>query len=154
MNYWLLKSEGSCYSIDDMKRDKKIPWTGIRNYQARNFMRDQMKVGDKALFYHSSSEPTGVFGIVEVVSMPHADETALDKKDDHFDPKSTKENPIWMCVDVKFVEKFTRPVTLQEIKMRPELKGSTVTAPGSRLSVMPISKAHFEVIEKLGKMVE
>src|SRR6266516_4146075 len=100
MNYWLIKSEGSCYSIDDLKKDKRTAWTGVRNYQARNFMRDGMKVGDLVLFYHSSSDPTGIYGIVKVTSKPYPDRTALDKKDMHYDPKSTEENPIWMLVDV------------------------------------------------------
>jgi predicted RNA-binding protein with PUA-like domain len=150
MNYWILKSEADCYSIDDMQKDKKTSWVGIRNYQARNFMRDGMKIGDLCLFYHSSSDPTGVFGIVKVVSKSHSDETQFDPKDDHYDPKSTKEKPIWECVDVQFVSKFKNPISLSEIKMRPELGGISVAQKGSRLSVMPVSEAHFKIIEKLG----
>jgi predicted RNA-binding protein with PUA-like domain len=149
MNYWLIKSEGSCYSINDLQKDKKIAWTGIRNYQARNFMRDNMKVGDLALFYHSSSEPTGVYGIAKVISKSHTDETALDKKDEHYDPKSTKENPIWMCVDMAFVKKFKEPVTLSEIKIDPKLEGIMVAQKGSRLSIQPVSEKHFKYIEYL-----
>ncbi len=150
MNYWLVKSEADCYSIDDFKKDKKAAWTGIRNYQARNFMRDSMKVGDGVLFYHSSSEPNAVVGIAKVVSKPHADETAFDKKDDHYDPKSKKESPTWICVDLQFVKKFKREVTLAEIKNRPDLKGMPLSQTGSRLSVQPVSEAHFQIIEKLG----
>ncbi|MES2436874.1 MAG: EVE domain-containing protein [Patescibacteria group bacterium] len=150
MNYWILKSEADCYSIDDMQKDKKTAWVGIRNYQARNFMRDSMKIGDLCLFYHSSSEPTGVFGVVKVVSKPHPDETQFDPKDDHYDPKSTLEKHQWQCVDVQFVSKFKNPISLSEIKIRPELEGIALAQRGSRLSVMPLSEAHFKVIEKLG----
>jgi predicted RNA-binding protein with PUA-like domain len=148
-NYWLLKSEGTCYSIDDLRNDKKTAWTGIRNYQARNFMMNGMKVGDLCLFYHSSSDPTGVAGIAEVVSEPHLDQTALDPNDEHFDPKATKEKPNWYCVDIKFKEKFKKIVTLPEIKFNPTLKGIMVTQPGSRLSVQPVSKSHFNEIINL-----
>lgn len=151
MNYWIIKSEAACYSIDDMKKDKKSLWTGIRNYQARNFMRN-MDVGDRALFYHSSSDPTGVFGIVKITQKAQADPTALNKKDEHFDPKSTKENPIWLAPEVTFVEKFVRPVSLTEIKRRPDLSGISVAQKGSRLSVLPLSKTHFDIITKLGKV--
>ena len=152
-NYWLLKSEGDCYSIDDLKKDKKTSWSGIRNYQARNFMRDQMHVDDLCLFYHSSSEPTGVYGIAKVVSGPKSDATALDKKDDHFDPKSTKENPIWMCVDIAFVKKLERPVALYELKADANLRGMPVLERGNRLSVQPVSEKHFNyIVRVLGKV--
>jgi predicted RNA-binding protein with PUA-like domain len=147
MNYWLLKSEADCYSIDDMKKDKKTPWSGIRNYQARNFMRDEMKVGDLALFYHSSVDPKAVVGIVQVVSKSYPDPTQFDSKDDHYDPKATTEKPIWSLVDVAFVKKFDRPITLAEIKNRPDLKGMALTQQGSRLSVMPVSESHFKIID-------
>ncbi len=149
VNYWLIKTEAAMYSIDDLARDKRVPWTGIRNYQARNFIRDGMKVGDLCLFYHSVAEP-GIYGIAKVASKPHADLTAQDKKDEHYDPKSTKENPIWMCVDVQFVKKFKRPVSLVELKAERELGGMLVLAKGSRLSVMPVSERHFKyIVEKL-----
>lgn len=146
MAYWLIKTEAAMYSIDDLKRDKKSAWTGIRNYQARNSIRDGMKVGDLCLFYHSSSEPTGIFGIAKVVSVPYGDPTALNKKDEHYDPKSTKSSPIWYCVDVQFVKKFTTPVLLSELKADPKLKGMMVTQQGSRLSVQPVSENHFKYI--------
>lgn len=151
MNYWLLKSEAICYSIDDLKRDKKVAWSGIRNYQARNFMRDNMKVGDLCLFYHSSAEPSCVVGIAKVSSLPHPDETQWDKKDEHFDPKATKEKPIWICVDVSFVEKFKTEISLGRIKIDPKLKGIAVAQTGSRLSIQPVSKEHFEHIIDLGR---
>lgn len=148
--YWLIKTEASCYSIDDFKHDKKTPWTGIRNYQARNFMRDDMKTGDLILFYHSNAEPSAVVGIAKVTSAPYADMTAQDKKDEHYDPKSTEENPIWECVDVSFVKKFKQPVSLQEIKFNPDLSGMVLTQKGSRLSVQPVSEKHFTIISQLG----
>lgn len=150
MNYWLVKSEESCYSIDDLKKDKKTSWTGIRNYQARNFMRDAMKIGDLVLFYHSSSDPTGVVGISKVASSAYGDMTSLDKKDDHYDPKSTKEKPIWVGFDLAFVQKLKNPVTLTQIKFDSKLEGIMVSKVGSRLSVQPVSKAHFNRILQLG----
>lgn len=150
MHYWLLKSEATCYSIDDLKRDKKTAWTGIRNYQARNFMRDQMQVGDLCLFYHSSADPAEVVGVCEVVRTSHPDETAQDKKDEHFDPKATKENPIWVCVDVAFKEKFSTPISLGRIKIDPKLSGIALAKQRSRLSIQPVSKNHFEHIVKMG----
>ncbi|MES2224385.1 MAG: EVE domain-containing protein [Patescibacteria group bacterium] len=152
MRYWLLKSEGDCYSIDDLKRDKLTVWTGIRNYQARNFMRDDMKKGDLALFYHSSSKPSGVYGIAKVVAEAHADNTQFDRKDGHYDPASKKEDPRWVCVDIGFVKKFKEPVSLEEIKHDPNLEGMMVRLQGSRLSVQPVSEKHFEYIaEELSK---
>jgi predicted RNA-binding protein with PUA-like domain len=149
MQYWLLKSEGDCYSIDDLKKDKQTSWSGIRNYQARNFMRDDIAKGDMVLFYHSNSKPNGIYGIAKVVSTAHPDETQFDKKDDHYDPKSKKENPPWMCVDVAFVKKFPEPVSLEEIKHDPHLEGMMVRAVGSRLSVQPVSEKHFTYIENM-----
>lgn len=155
--YWLIKSEGDCYSIDDLKRDSVTPWSGVRNFQARNFMRDNMKVGDLAFFYHSSSKPTGIFGIAEVCSEPHADATALDKKDEHFDEKSYAKyilskkdfKPTWILVDFKFVKKFKRPLTLNEIKDDPNLEGMMVRNVGTRLSIQPVSEKHFMHILKI-----
>ena len=149
MNYWLIKSEASCYSIDDLKRDKRTPWSGIRNYQARNFMRDEMRVGDQVLFYHSNGTPempTGIYGVAKVVSKPHQDETQFDKNDEHYDPKATQANPIWACVDVGFVRKFKQPITLTELKRDSKLRGLAVLERGSRLSVTPVSPEHFERI--------
>ena len=154
MKYWLIKSEGGCYGIDDLKKDKKTPWSGVRNFQARNFLRDEMKVGDKVLFYHSNGSkenPTGVYGVANVSSKPYSDATAFDKKDQHYDPKSKKENPTWFLVDMSFVSKFKNPVTLSEIKFEPKLKGIMVAQTGSRLSIQPVSKEHFETIVGMSK---
>lgn len=149
--YWLIKSEGDCFSIDDLKKEKKSPWTGVRSYQARNYMRDEMSIGDLALFYHSNSKPSGVYGVAQVASKPHPDMTQFDSKDEHFDPKSTKQNPTWSCVDFSFIQKFDNPISLTELKADPKLEGMYVRRKGDRLSIQPVSKNHFEYIIKLGK---
>jgi predicted RNA-binding protein with PUA-like domain len=151
-NYWLLKSEPSCYSIDDFAKDKQTLWTGIRNYQARNFMRDGMKPGDMALFYHSSADVIGVVGVAEISGPSVPDTTALNKKDDHYDPKATKENPIWYAAQVTFKKKFKEAVTLPQIKFNPRLKGIMVAATGSRLSVQPVSEVHYIEILKMAEI--
>jgi predicted RNA-binding protein with PUA-like domain len=151
MNYWLLKSEGDCYSIDDLKRDKKTSWTGVRNYQARNFMRDGMQSGDLVLFYHSNgttTAPTGIYGIAKIGKI-HPDETQFDKVSEYYDPKAILEKPTWFCPDITFVKKFPHPVTLTEIKFDPRLSGMIVAQKGSRLSVQPVSERHFKIIEAL-----
>ncbi len=145
-NYWLIKSEPSAYSIDDLAKDKQTLWTGVRNYQARNFMRDSMKSGDLVLFYHSSAGVVGVVGVAEISGSSMFDMTALNKRDDHFDPKATKENPIWYAAQIKFKKKLAKPVTLPQIKFNPKLRGIRVAAPGSRLSVQPVSETHYKEI--------
>jgi predicted RNA-binding protein with PUA-like domain len=148
MNYWLVKSEASCYRIDDLKRDKKTAWTGVRNYQARNFMQD-MHVGDRVLFYHSNGNPenpTGIYGIAQVTALAHVDSTQFDISDDHYDPKSSPEKPIWYCVDIGFVKKLTQPITLTDLKRDPKTASMMVCQQGSRLSVLPVSEKHFEYI--------
>lgn len=155
--YWLIKSEASCYSIDDLKRDKTVPWSGIRNFQARNFMRDNMQPGDLALFYHSNGSdkaPAGVYGIAKVTSKAYGDDTALDPKDEHFDPKSASDAkagkaPTWMVVDMTYVEHLKRPIYLDEIKRDPKLEGMIVRERGSRLSIMPVVERHFKHIREV-----
>ena len=149
MKYWLLKTEPETYSIDDLKRDRKTCWDGVRNYQARNFMRDDMKVGDLVLIYHSNADPPGVAGIAKVSRSSYPDHTAQDPKDAHHDPKATPENPIWMMVDVAFVKKFKAIVSLDAIKADKKLDGILVAKRGQRLSVQPVEKAHFEHIRKI-----
>lgn len=146
MEYWLMKTEPTTYGIDDLMREKKSCWEGVRNYQARNFMRDSMKVGDKVLFYHSNAKPPGVAGIAEVCSKPYPDFTAWDPKSAYFAPKSTKENPIWMMVDVKFIEKLPRIVSLDEIRTLPKCADMLLLKKGQRLSIQPIEKEHFDAI--------
>ncbi len=148
MQYWLLKTEPTAYSIGDLKKDKKTAWEGVRNYQARNFMR-AMKKGDLALFYHSSCEVPGVYGIAKVVAAAHADATQFNKKDSHYDSKATKAKPIWECVDVGFVKALKEPVTLVAIKREPKLRSMALLQPGSRLSVQPVAKEQFEYIVKM-----
>jgi len=151
MNYWLLKSEPECYSIDDLKRDKIEMWDGTRNYQVRNMMRDDMKVGDKALFYHSNAgKETGVVGLMEVHSKAYPDPTQFDSQSDHPDPKSDPENPRWLCTDMKYVSTFSQLVSLQEIKLDSQFTDMPLVRKGNRLSVMPINKKHFERIVTLG----
>lgn len=147
--YWLMKSEPGNYSIDDLARDKKTFWNGVRNYQARNFMRDSMKVGDLALFYHSNAEPSGVAGIAKIVKAGYPDHTELDPKSKYYDPKATPDKPIWFMVDVGFVEKFDQVLPLEALKMNPKLKDMMVNKKGSRLSVQPVSQEHFEAVKKM-----
>lgn len=194
--YWLMKSEPDCYSIEDLKVDKVEMWDGTRNYQVRNMMRDEMKKGDLALFYHSNAgKETGVVGEMKIVKEAYPDPTQfdptltfsspqqvealerivdtytspstsvflkyygknkekvrvrVDPKSDHPDPKSDPENPRWLCVDVRFVKKFKNPVYLSELKIDPKLEGMSVLKKGNRLSVMPITKKHYEYVVKLG----
>ena len=150
MKYWLMKSEPDVFSIDDLQKKKREPWSGVRNYQARNFMRD-MKLGDQILFYHSNANEIGVVGVMEVVSSPYPDATQFDKKSEYFDPKATQENPRWQLVDVGFKEKFPRIVSLEEMKKDPKLEGLILLQKGTRLSVIPVDAAHFKHILKLGQ---
>lgn len=153
MNYWLMKSEPDCFSIDDLKAKKRDRWDGTRNFQVRNMMRDQMKVGDKALFYHSSAgEATGVVGVMKIVSKAYPDPTQFDPKSDHPDPTSDPNNPRWLCVDVTFVKKFKRLVSLTELKQDPQFATMPVVQKGNRLSVMPVSEKHFAAIVALGNV--
>ncbi len=151
MKYWLMKSEPDCYSINDLKRDKVEMWDGTRNYQVRNMMRDDMKVGDRALFYHSNAgDETGVVGTMKIVKESYPDPTQFDPKSEHPDPKSDPENPRWLAVDVKYQSTFKEVVTLKELKLDPKFADMPVVLKGNRLSVMPIKKVHFDRVIKLG----
>jgi len=149
MQYWLIKSEPGAYSIADLKRDGHTHWNGVRNYQARNFMRT-MQVGDRILFYHSNAEPMAVVGTATVAKAAYPDFTAWDPKDHHFDPKSTPEKPLWDMVDVAYEATLPQPVTLEQIKRDDALEGMVLRQKGSRLSVQPVSAAHFERVCTLG----
>lgn len=155
MNYWLIKSEPDSFSIDDLARapKKTTCWDGVRNYQARNMLRDEMKCGDLVFFYHSNSEPPGIVGTVEIVREGYPDHTAFDPNDHHFDPKSDPESPRWYMVDVKLVDKFQRMLTLRELKeyAGDRLTGFQLLARGNRLSVMPVSAPHWKFINSLLK---
>lgn len=150
VNYWLFKSEPSCYSIDDLKRDKVEPWDGVRNYQARNFMR-AMKAGDRGLFYHSSTNKVGVVGTVTIAKEAYPDPTQFDPKSEHPDPKSDPAKPRWDCVDVKFDAKLTRLVELSEIKADRAFASMRLIQKGNRLSIMPIEKKHYELIVNMSE---
>lgn len=151
MNYWIFKSEPDTFSIDDLKnRDRQIePWNGVRNYQARNFIRDNTKIGDKILFHHSSCKTPGIAGIAEIVSAPYPDHTAFDTSSPYFDAKSKKENPAWYMVDVKFVKKFNDVISLNDLKNHERLQDLILLRKGNRLSIMPITKEEFEYITSL-----
>ena len=149
MAYWLIKSEPDAYSIDDLERDGREMWDGIRNYQARNTMRDDMKIGDDVFFYHSSCKEPGIVGIAKVASAPYPDPTQFDKKSKYFDPKSDKHDPRWWLVDMEFVRKTNRNVTLTEIKAQKSLDDMVLTRKGNRLSIMPVSKKHWTKILSL-----
>jgi predicted RNA-binding protein with PUA-like domain len=150
MSHWLLKSEPGTFSIDDLaKRPKQTTaWDGVRNYQARNMLRDSMKKGDTAFFYHSSCEVPGIAGIVRIEREGYPDKTAFDPKDDHYDPDSVKSDPRWYVVDVKLVRKFERVITLDELRkhVRKELADFVVLRRGNRLSVTPVSEAEWQFI--------
>ena len=149
MTYWLMKSEPDAYSIDDLKRDKREPWDGIRNYQARNMMRDDMQVGDQAFFYHSNCKEPGIVGIMKVASAPYPDPTQFDKRSKYYDPKSTPDEPRWMLVDVAYVRKLKRTITLAEIRETKGLDGLLLTRKGNRLSIMPIARKHWDKLLSL-----
>ncbi len=146
--FWLMKSEPSCYSIDDLKHDKVGMWDDVRNYQARNYMRE-MKKGDKVLFYHSSCEIIGIVGIAEVHKTAYPDPTQFDSTSYKYDAKSTKENPRWDSIDLKFIQKFKKPFTLSELKLDPFFGDMLVVKKGMRLSVQPVAKKYFDRIVKM-----
>lgn len=149
--YWLMKSEPSCFSIDDLQQaqNQTSPWDGVRNYQARNFMRDTMRIGDRIFFYHSNCNPPGIIGIAEVASTAYADYTAQDPTSDHPDPKSTPDNPRWFMVDIRFVKKFSNIISLEELKRHPELNDMQLLRKGNRLSVLPIQSEDWEYITSM-----
>jgi predicted RNA-binding protein with PUA-like domain len=145
-NHWLMKSEPDAFSIDDLKRKKREAWDGVRNYQARNYMRDGMRVGDKVFFYHSNCAEPGIVGIAEVATDAYPDPSQFDPKSKYFDAGSSRDNPRWMLVDVKFVKKLKRTITLKELQADAALDGMVLLRKGSRLSVQPVEAAHWEHI--------
>ena len=148
-NYWLMKSEPNSYSIQDLKRDKTAFWDGVRNYQARNFMINDMKVGDKVLFYHSNAKPSGVTGLAVVCKKAEPDLTALDKKSIYYDPKASKDNPRWKAVTVRYVRMFNQLISIQELRKEKALKKMSLLKKGQRLSVLPITKTEYNYIVKM-----
>ena len=153
INYWLFKSEPTSYSFDKLKQSfqQTTSWDGVRNYQARNYLRDQSKNFDIVLFYHSNLEQPAVMGLVMVIKEGYPDATAFDPKDVHYDSKSKKEKPTWYLVDIKLVKPFRKPVTLEEIKKNTKLKNMVLVQKGSRLSIQPVTKEECEEIETMGK---
>ena len=149
--YWLMKVEPSAYSIDDLARDGSTSWEGVRNYQARNFIRDEMQVGDGVLFYASNADPSGVTGLAEIARAAYPDAFAWKKGHTYFDAASTPEKPLWYAVDIRFVERFPGIVSLETLKSTPGLEEMVVTKKGSRLSIQPVTKREFEIVMKLGR---
>ena len=149
--YWLMKCEPAAYTIDDLARDKTTSWEGVRNYQARNFMRDEMQVGDPVLFYASNADPSGVTGLAQIARAAYPDPFAWKKGHKYYDEASTKEEPIWYMVDIAFVERFRDIVPLQTLKTTKGLEKMVVTQKGSRLSVQPVTKAEYDIVVRLGR---
>ena len=150
MKHWLIKSEPDVFSIDDLKKVGREPWTGVRNYQARNFMWRDMKPGDLALFYHSNAKPSGIAGIAKVAGSPYPDPTQFDAKSEYFDSKSTRDNPRWWLVDFEFVDRFSEIIPLDALKQDSELCEMMVCQRGTRLSINLVSDKHFKRACKLG----
>jgi predicted RNA-binding protein with PUA-like domain len=151
MKYWLFKTEPESFSIDDLAAapNQTTCWDGVRNYQARNFMRDEMRLGDRVLFYHSNANPPAIAGVAKVVREAYSDPTAWKKGDHHFEPKASPENPIWQMVDIQLEEIFPRPLELDELRKVAALKKMELLRRGSRLSVQPVTKTEFGAVLKL-----
>ena len=151
MQHWLMKTEPDTFGIDDLARVKVEPWTGVRNYQARNSMRDDMKIGDRVLFYHSNATPPGVAGLAVVKRTGVVDATQFEPSSPYYDPSSKRDAPRWICVDVEFVEKLPRLIALDELRANPALDGMVLLQKGSRLSVQPVSAAHYKAVLAMAK---
>lgn len=149
MNFWLMKNEPEDYNIDDLKRDKIEPWDGIRNYQVRNMIRDEMMIGDQAFFYHSNCEIPGIYGLMTINTKAYPDHTAFDKKAKYYDPKSKKENPTWLMVDVKYKRKLKKVISLTELKKHKSLSKMRVVQKGNRLSITKVTKKEWDFILNL-----
>lgn len=153
MKYWLMKTEPSTFSLNDLKNrpQQKEPWDGIRNYQARNMMRDQMEIGDLAFVYHSNCKPPGIVGIVKIIKKAYPDHTAFNPSEKYYDPKSDPDNPRWVMVDVQLYKEFRQLISLEELKQEPLLKDMLILRKGNRLSITPVSKKEWEIILKKSK---
>ena len=149
MRYWLMKSEPDVFSIDDLKSKKKSFWDGVRNYQARNFMMNEMSIGDSVLFYHSNANPPGIAGLARVCEKALPDPTSWDKKSEYYDPKSNPENPRWFAVTVEFVRKWDTLITLDDIRNHKALQNMLVIKKGQRLSIQPVAKADYDILTKM-----
>jgi len=152
--YWLMKCEPDAYTIDDLKRDGRTGWEGVRNFQARNFMRDEMQAGDGVLFYASNAEPSGVTGLAEISRAGYPDPFQFKKGHTYFDPASKTDSPTWYAVEIKFVERFAGTISLETLKATKGLEHMKVTQKGSRLSVQPVTKPEFDVVTKMGRKLK
>ncbi len=149
--HWLVKTEPGTYSIEDLERDGSTPWDGVRNYQARNFMRDRMRPGDPVLVYHSNAKPMGVVGLARVAGEAHPDETQFDPASHYYDAAAGRDDPRWWCVDLEHVETFERPVTRDAMKEEPALAGMKLLKRGVRLSVMPVDPDEFDTVVRMAR---
>ena len=150
MRYWLMKSEPDAYSIDDLQKDKTTNWNGVRNYQARNFMRDQMALGDPAFYYHSNCEEPGIVGVAEVCKLAYPDPSQFDRKSKYYDPESSRDDPRWLNVDIRFVKKIG-PIGLAELRRHKELAGMRILQRGNRLSITPVDPTDWNFIVRLAE---
>ena len=148
MRHWLIKSEPDAYSIDDLAKDGQTTWDGVRNYQARNFMSNDMLVGDQILFYHSNADPTGIAGLAKVTALAAPDPSQF-KKGDYHEPRATRAKPVWFCVTVGFVAKFPRVLTLDELRTKPALADMALLRKGQRLSIQPVTAGEFGCVRRL-----
>lgn len=148
--YWLMKSEPDVFSIDQLKKDKKSLWDGVRNYQARNFMMNDMQVGDQVLFYHSNAKPPGVAGVAKISKEATADPTQFSEDSEYFDPKAKKDSPRWFCVEVSYENKFPELVPLDSLREKKGLEEMLVIKKGQRLSIQPVTKKQFDIVCKMG----
>jgi predicted RNA-binding protein with PUA-like domain len=149
LKYWLMKSEPSVYGIDSLQRDKRTSWGGVRNYQVRNMFRDDFAKGDLAFFYHSSCAEPGIVGTMTVVGKAYPDATQFDPESGYWDPRSRPESPAWLAVDVRFQQRYSRPLSLDVLRRQPELEGMLILRRGNRLSVTPVTEAEAQVIISL-----
>ena len=151
-NYWLIKCEPCAYSIDDLEKDKKTCWEGVRNYQARNFLRDDMKIGDYAFYYHSNAKPSGIVGLVKIVKEGYPVHHALEKEHRYYDPKASASKPIWYMVDIEHQKSFDKIITLSDLREVKGLEEMVLLRKGSRLSIQPVNKQEFDLIKKHFKL--
>jgi predicted RNA-binding protein with PUA-like domain len=151
MKHWLIKSEPETFSIDDLEKVKREPWSGVRNYQARNYMWKEMRIGDLALFYHSNAKPPGIVGVAKVVSEPYPDPTQWDPGSEYFDPKSTEDNPRWWLVDFALEKKFAEMIPLEKLRGIKALADMVILQKGTRLSITPVAIKHFNAVMKLAR---
>ena len=151
MRHWLCKSEPDVYSIGDLERDGSTGWDGVRNYQARNFMRDSMRPGDRVLFWHSNAEPAGVAGVAKVAGAARPDPTQFDRRSAYFDPASDPDDPTWMMVDIAFMSRFREVVSIERLRAEPALAGMLALKRGNRLSVTPVTPDEFEAVMRLSR---